>query len=313
MVEYQKLTFQCRWVSQPKVPSFFGSYLRGQLGKHLWRASCALRRRRCNDCPLIDACAYGFLFETKTLEGQRQYGAINVRPHPFALELKGVPFHRLRKDQGFSFSIILFGRNQRYIPHIIYAAIKSGESGIGRETREGNGRFHVERIKAFDTVIYSRDTPQIEKSQETKCLTLFQDEVSNPDEVFVRFQTPLRTKFNGKYTKTVPFHILIRTALRRIEALETWYGDGSMDHIDHKDLIEAAQAVATVEERLRWQEVPRFSYRQKAFMKLGGVVGYVRYRGATLKRFLPILNYVATAHLGKQTSFGLGWMELDVE
>ena len=317
MVELQKLMFHCRWLTSPEVPSFFGSYLRGKLGKHLWRASCALRRRTCGDCPLMEGCAYGFLFETKMDGSGKHDCAINVRPHPFALELQYMPPQSLREDCPFSFSILLFGHGRRYIPHLIYSAVKSGEEGIGRNTREGRGRFQVERINAFDQVIYSKERPDIKQPRDAQRLSLAQDhhgpEVDSAEgELLIRFKTPFRTKFRGRYTDTVPLHLLIRTALRRIEALEAWYGDGALGNIDHKGLIDAAEGVTTVEERLDWQEVPRFSYRQKRFMKLGGVVGHVRYRGQAIKRFLPILQYVAAAHLGKQTSFGLGWMEFEM-
>ncbi|MEW6667561.1 MAG: CRISPR system precrRNA processing endoribonuclease RAMP protein Cas6 [Thermodesulfobacteriota bacterium] len=38
---------------------------------------------------------------------------------------------------------------------------------------------------------------------------------------------------------------------------------------------------------------------------MGGIVGTVAYEGA-LAEYLPLIDFCAKVHLGKQTSFGLG-------
>ncbi len=108
----------------------------------------------------------------------------------------------------------------------------------------------------------------------------------------------------------MPFHVLIRAALRRISSLESAYGQGE-PALDYTGLVAEAEMVETLEESVRWEEVPRYSTPQRTKMMIGGVVGRVVYRGA-LGPFLPLLAYCETIHLGKQTVFGLGRIGLDV-
>ena len=72
-----------------------------------------------------------------------------------------------------------------------------------------------------------------------------------------------------------------------------------------RELIQAAASVGVRESRLRWRDWRRFSTRQKAEMKLGGLVGEVTYEGE-LAPFLPFLRAGELTHVGKGTSFGLG-------
>jgi hypothetical protein len=125
----------------------------------------------------------------------------------------------------------------------------------------------------------------------------------------VRFETPLRLKAENRFRDTVPFELLIRAALRRCSALEATFGSGEPD-LDYRGLVAWAKDIAIVESELHWEEWPRYSSRQKAEMQLGGVVGNATYEGDRIGEFLPLLRYVEAVHLGKQTTFGLGRVEV---
>jgi hypothetical protein len=47
-------------------------------------------------------------------------------------------------------------------------------------------------------------------------------------------------------------------------------------------------------------------------MLLGGMTGTMQYDGA-LSEFMPLLRYCQKTHLGKQTTFGLGQIDLQPE
>jgi len=116
--------------------------------------------------------------------------------------------------------------------------------------------------------------------------------------------TPLRLKYGNHLRASLPFHVLIRAALRRIAALCRYHGDGE-PVLDYRGLTARAQNVAADENGLHWFDWERYSSRQEQKMLMGGLVGRVRYTGE-VGEFLPLLRFCEKVHLGKQTTFGLG-------
>ena len=78
-----------------------------------------------------------------------------------------------------------------------------------------------------------------------------------------------------------------------------------------RDAFGMAEQVTMASHRLRWEDWERYSTRQNTHMKLGGVVGPVRYHGP-LGPFLPYLRLGEYIHVGKNTVFGLGQMAVQV-
>jgi len=104
------------------------------------------------------------------------------------------------------------------------------------------------------------------------------------------------------------FHLLVRAALRRVSTLENGHGNGEPD-LDYPGLVKRAGAITIKNSDCRWQELTRYSNRQQTAMLLGGLQGSIEYQG-DLTEFVPLLRYCETVHLGKQTTFGLGRIEV---
>jgi len=113
---------------------------------------------------------------------------------------------------------------------------------------------------------------------------------------------------DNKLKADLPFHILIRAALRRASALIAFYGHGELE-IDFKGLVEAAENVAIEASTLNWHDWQRYSFRQKDKMFLGGIIGSVTYAG-DIAPFLPLITFCEKTHIGKQTAFGLGKIKI---
>ena len=309
MILYQKYDFTCVWTSDALMPAYWGSALRGGLGKWLRKTSCILRSRSCGDCAVRHACAYGFLFETERIKSES--GRINVRPHPIVLELPYPCHFSTKEGERFGFSLILVGKADEYLPHLVYSFIKLGvEDGIGAKSRQGYGRFDLVSVSSGNEAIYERDSSQLKRHGSLRKL-----DIETPEgacsEIEVVFETPLRVKYRGHFARSMPFHLLVRTALRRISSMEEFYGQGEPE-LDYKGLIEEAEKIGTVFEELHWREVPRYSSRQKSKMTIGGLVGRAAYQG-DLTEFVPLIRYCEVVHLGKQTFFGLGKIRMRIE
>jgi hypothetical protein len=156
------------------------------------------------------------------------------------------------------------------------------------------------------------------------------------DEVEIEFLTPARLKYGHKLTSKLEFHILFRALLLRLSLLvlchrgsgmlplpsggtvpplavaQYFYRDHGIDAAAHRSIheaIECAKGIAIDRSDLHWQDWERYSARQDVRMKLGGMVGSIKYVGA-LAGFLPYLLFGECLHVGKNTSFGLGKMQL---
>jgi CRISPR-associated endoribonuclease Cas6 len=120
----------------------------------------------------------------------------------------------------------------------------------------------------------------------------------------LHFLTPTRLIFDRQLVTVPEFHILIRNLLRRLSNLAYFHCDSELD-LDFRGLVDAAQEVKLVENRTRWHDWERYSARQDAKLKMGGVIGEAVYRG-DLAPFIPLLTLGEVLHVGKGTGLGLG-------
>lgn len=303
----QKYTFHCRFTTEARLPGYLGSTLRGALGWALKKTSCALRRQQCTDCLLREQCAYAWIFETE------QYRAgdgrtINARPHPFVLQ-PGVTVENRQPGESISFSLLLIDRALDMLPQLVYAVQLMGESGIGAGRRYKLGRFDLEKVTAAKQTVYTGDQGVLHATENFRQIQLEKQHSNDTSCLNVALLTPLRLKQENKLNGDLPFHILIRAALRRIAALESAYNSGE-PNLDYRGLVQRAEQIKISRSKLHWQKLYRYSNRQRQKISLSGIGGSIEYEG-DLSAFLPILRYCEQVNVGKQTVFGLGKIKVD--
>lgn len=302
--------FDCLLTTPASLSACKGSMLRGAFGHAFKKVSCALRRQECQTCLLTETCPYSFVFEnhsTTTTAPSEEKVRVAARPHPYAFQPPPETTVSYQPGERFSFGISLFGKANDYLPHIIYAVEMMGENGIGRRHGGTSGQFVLETISSGDHLVYSGQAKVLHRDHPLTNLNLEPDTSPAPETVnslTVSFLTPLRLKHQNQFQDTLPFHLLIRTALRRLATLEQYYADGEPP-LDYRGLTRRAGQVDTLKSDCRWLDLGRYSSRQQAAMFLGGMVGSIQY-GGDLGEFLPILRYCQQTQLGKQTTFGLG-------
>ncbi len=136
--------------------------------------------------------------------------------------------------------------------------------------------------------------------------------ISN-DSLTIHLPTRLRLKADSHLLSRSPeFHLLLARLLARINTLAGLYGKGKILEFEQR-----AELVALAQERIRldsartdaqWSDLPRYSGRQKQWMKFGGLLGSVTWQGRA-EDFQPFLPYLALGewiHVGGKSSFGLG-------
>ncbi len=303
------LTFTCRFLEGGTLPAFKGSALRGALGHALRETTCVLRSG-CGPCVLEPPCAYGFFFDSKR-EQSRGQPLEWASMQPFALR-PPLDFRRyVSAGEPLLFSLLLFGRAGEYLPQLIFAVTRMGELGLGAPREGKRARFDVQQIEQDGTVIF-RQAEGFVRRHPPAVLTLAEVPVPAAGRIQVKLVTPLRFQHRGQFVRDLPFGILMRAVLRRITRLLSQFGEGAPTEHQVSALLEEAENVREVSSNLRWVDWQRYSNRQQTTMFLGGLKGTITYQG-DLAGFLPYLQFAREVHIGKQTAFGLGWFDYELQ
>ncbi|MBI5605219.1 MAG: CRISPR system precrRNA processing endoribonuclease RAMP protein Cas6 [Deltaproteobacteria bacterium] len=305
---YGKYNFQLLLESEALLPPFKGSTFRGVFGVALKKVVCALKRQECESCLLREQCVYTTVFEIPS--GENSKGTPSP-PHPFIIEPSLDSQTHFQAGEGFDFNLILLGRVNDYLPYFVYAIEQMGQIGIGRRINGKRSSFQLQRITAGGQVVYDSENKRL-KAVQPDHLTVekFIDPnlVRSNEELSLNLLTPLRLKFDNRLQADLPFHVLIRAALRRIALLCNHFGDGE-PALDYKGLVARAEKVEVGNSSLGWFDWKRYSNRQEQSMLMGGMVGEIAYQG-DLNEFIPLIRYGEKVHLGKATTFGLGQISI---
>lgn len=287
--------------------------LRGGFGFLLKEGTCLRSEGKLCDgrCSQPQACSYAYLFDgAPPVEAgvMQNHEAI---PKPFVLAPRAPLSQILDAGEPLTFSLILAGQAIWHFPYLLAAFRALGWRGLGRERvraglSEATAILPDTEIRLFDgrsgRFLGNQPTP-------VNATVWGEGETLEHDEICLRFLTPVRLKHDGKFlTERPPFHVLVRTLLRRVSSLSIFHGGQRWD-IDYRGWIERAEKVEIVNGKVGWRDRKRYSTRQKQVMNLGGVTGVVTYRGE-LAPFLPLLRLGQLIHVGKGAVFGNGRYEL---
>lgn len=298
----------CRFVDEAWLPGFKGSALRGLLGRALRNVYCACHSRDCIDCPLASRCLYSLAFEPlPSLQNSRE----SVQAHPYVIE---PPLdQRAHYDAGdvMSFSLILFGKINDRLPHFIYALSEMGRIGFMSGRRPNKARFLIEKISNEGLQIYSGFTETLTSQKNFGRSIGIPQPTEDVKSCKILLLSPVRLKRDNKLTADLSFEVLIRAVLRRIASVFSAFA-GSEPKLDYVGLIQKAKLVSVRGSKLAWIDWERYSGRQRARLRLGGLTGEVCYEG-DITCFVPMLRIGALLHIGKQTTFGLGSYRIMIE
>ena len=296
--------FTCTFETEAFLARHKGSGIRGLFGHCLRKVACAQRHSECEKCLLNSSCVYFQLFESPSVHGKTRAGN-NVKPHPFVLVPPSDTSQReYAPGDSFDITFKLFGHAAGWLPYIVYCVEQMGRTGLGARAKHGFGRFRLESVSSDGKEIYSGKTRMLEQDGTWKILDVQKIKSVPVESVEVFFTMPLRLKFKNRLTDSVDFQTLIRACCRRVATLEDAFGNGEPE-LDYRGLVKKAAEVEEVESDTRWEQVFRYSNRQRTRMNIGGVVGRVKYSG-DIAPFWPLLKYCENVHIGKQTAFGNG-------
>lgn len=331
------------------VPPYKGSALRGGFGAAFKKLCCVLPERRyCSGCNLHQACPYGIIFETAPPEGATHTAKYRDVPRPFVIIAP--PGGRTWYEAGehIEFGVNVFGQAANFGAYFMLAFEEFGRCGLGRGRGRfrvervtafpprplltGEGAVGVSGGRA-ETVVYGGAPKGVFRPwpghllHKPLCTALAHWRAfatvravgtgcaggakAESHTLHVRFLTPTRVTWQGDLLTRPVFHVLFRNCLRRISSLAYFHHGYELD-VDFGGLIRRAEQVHLVRDRTYWVDWERYSSRQEERMRLGGFVGDADFSAApeVWEAVLPFVLPAPVLHVGKNTTFGLGRVQL---
>lgn len=311
MMLFERYNFTCCLETDAALPCYKGSTFRGVFGRALKKVVCALKQQECGTCLLKATCVYSRVFEIPVSANAKDV-RMAAPPHPFVIEPPLTPDTLFPAGSSFDFSLLLMGEANTWLPYFIYAFEQMGRIGIGKKLNGKRGQFQLENVSCTGLSIYSSADHKLTKTGPMNRLDLNASPKPGDTDLCLRLtlETPLRLKFDNRLQADLPFHLLVRSMLRRISSLMNAYGDGE-PALDYTGLVKKAETVKTIAGNLSWFDWQRYSFRQDEKMLMGGMTGSVTYEGP-IGEYLPLMEFCEQVHLGKQTTFGLGKIKAEI-
>ncbi|EKD51388.1 MAG: hypothetical protein ACD_62C00267G0005 [uncultured bacterium] len=244
-----------------------GPALRGAFGKSLRRGSCVKDRvAKCPTCELFKNCPYSLVFESHEREG-----AVPWTP--------GIVFEWDACDEGVRVVLRVFGNLNEVLDVSVKASAK---------------------MKVF---VSDQEPPQEpERITVSKPIVLEPTSAHDiPKKIAVKLITPLNLKHDGKQLRNIDLRVLAQTIQRRVDSLQSFFGDGYTSHRTTGD----EELGNIVESQLAMHNEQRFSFRQRQSHPLNGLVGSFVVQNPSPKLF-SLLKFAEVTHVGKGLSFGQG-------
>lgn len=291
-----------------KLPPYLGSTLRGALGHALRKIACLPMCRDPKDCILRERCAYAYCFETHVPKGSSVLRNLEYIPHPLVLEPPALrPQQIWEEGEDLRFALIFVGKAIGHFPYFVAAVDRMASTGLGKdrspfELIEVREAAEKDNDPNLPMPLWSKTDGKIRALRERD---LPRTEDAACEEVEIEFLTPLRLVVDGKHSVRFEFRDLARALLARLSSL-MYFHCGQEIRAEFNEILDAASQVSLKSHSLHVQSLHRWSNRQKADIRLDGIVGRVCFSGPTLRHFIELLGAGEIFHVGKGTIFGLG-------
>ncbi len=302
-LSYTKTAFSLKFESPVRwstIPTFF---IRSILGVYLKKICCIQRQSVCDNCILVQSCAYSVLFESPLPQDNSILQGRNRAYHPFILTHGSVSDNGL----GYDFILTLIGKGIEYFPFVIYALQQAGKEGVFAS------KVHFEVSQVLDEINQNSLLGKALRRPVVQQFDLSPQENPVVNSVIVLFRTPARIKYMGKYTTMFDSYSFFGNLYRRTVSLALLYENQENDINDHSiHKFHIPTDICITDRKLLWKDFKRYSHRQHTEMELGGVIGSLLLQGTVGWQEQKLLEGGRLFHIGKNTVFGLGEMSYQI-
>jgi len=282
---------RCRWhiiATDSTWPRYKGFGIHSALGPAL---------RNCS--PEAYACLYGDSTANTN---------IDIKPYRLLPPLNQE--QDVKEGDLMHIDLALFGPASRWLFACMSALETVGKMGIER----GQGRFEIQSVEAWSGStawhsFYQTREGVAEWPRVLSVKTILEEHSPQPATTLdITLDTPLRLKQENRLQRSAPsFSDLMRHLATRVKLLSESAGLPPLISSEEKTtLLSLADSIEPANHEVNWTDLSRYSFRQKANMQFGGIMGTLRYSGEHLGAFRPWLALAECVHLGGKTTFGLG-------
>lgn len=268
-----------------ELPPYLGSTLRGAIGQSLYRT---------------DRETYDYLYRNGTKNDEQQD---IVKPYIIIPPEFHSDKYIVDRGEELVFGFILLGDAVKYASSLVMALQNIGCCGLGTQRYP----FSLRRIVNCEErrILWRGNTYYKTGENATRIPCHRLPGVTGAE---IELRTPLRIRRGGQLLTEIQFQTLIRNITSRMIALTERYG-GWVDQEAADRLIMLAGEVRKVREDLSVFHLERYSNRVKEKMDFSGLMGSLEYEGE-LTPFVPWLSAAQILHIGRNTTFGMGKIEV---
>ena len=299
-LEYSKFELNISFESTIEFKTLPTFIFHSVLGKELRRLTCLFKTRECSDCPIKNTCPYSVFFVTPIDKNNEIIRGRDKGPHPYVISV--YPFKKDENTKSITLTFTIFGKLIDYFPYVYYSIIKAGQRGVFKNRI----KYEVKDVKVNGVSILKEDGNLSMDFERNVWSVDKKDNRPSDYTLKVTFLSPTRIKYRGSFLSDISFNDLINSGVRRVEFISKLYGsyDDGINSLDYD--------VKVVEKNIQWKDYIYYSARQREKLKLGGVVGDIQFYGKVDSNTLAVLKTAELLHIGKNPSFGLGKIQIEV-
>lgn len=298
--------FSVRMQDALRLPEYAGALLRGQFGAALRHLSCT-EAGPCSSCHRIRSCAFPALFESSAPPGQRDPRMAET-PNPYVIEPPQMASRQVRRGELLVFHMVLIGSALAHRSLIVRAWQWAVQLGLER-SRSVGVLESIEWVPQHGPalLVWTAATDRIAAHDAHVVIPRFQ---STEQRVVITLRTPLRLQQRGcllNAQQLKPGHLF--AAIARRTSLLLHFHAARAYTAQMAGFLHNVDSLRDRKE-LEWWDWTRYSARQRCEMTLGGLLGRWTIEG-DLTQWLPWLWIGGWLHAGKNSTFGLGRLELE--
>lgn len=272
-----------------ELPFWLSSTIRGAIGTELIKYLCCMEKKaECESCNDLFNCSVKILYHT----GSQNKSDVIINPYIIHCE------NGLVNGSEICFDIILFGEGIKTYTDIFRVLSRGLKLGVIRESFKLIKIDNVLKNQSvFDGAMWVKpESSFLEKTPENISV----------DKIKVKFLSMYNAK--QKNIEAFDFDYFIRGCMRRVSAVLN-QSNISMD-VNFKKLLESAKDVKTVEKKLNYTTLKRFSNRTGTKQEIQGIEGSITFEG-NITPFLEFLKLSEVIGVGKLCVMGLGKIQVE--